>query len=130
METQRQQRISQIIQKDLAEIIQHNLRTNGHLNLIISVTKVSVTSDLQEAKAYLSVFPDDKTAQILKEIKELSNQVKHQLAIRTKNQLRRVPELRFFHDDTANYVSEVEDAFKGKNNPITNPELLSRRKKR
>jgi ribosome-binding factor A len=130
METQRQQRISQIIQKDLAEIIQHNLRTNGHLNLIISVTKVHVTSDLQEAKAYLSVFPEDKTSFILKEIKALANQVKHQLALRTKNQLRRVPELHFFHDDTANYVSEVEDAFKGKHDPIKNPELLSRRKKR
>lgn len=129
METQRQQKISQIIQKDLAEIIQQNLRANGHLNLIISITKVKVTSDLQEAKAYLSVFPEDKTFILLKEIKDLSPQIKHQLAQRTKNQLRRVPELSFYHDDTASYVSKVEDAFKGKNNPIKNPELLSKRKK-
>jgi len=130
METQRQKKISQIIQKDLAEIIQENLRANGQLNLIISVTKVKVTSDLQEAKAYISVFPEDKTVSILKEIKQIAQQVKHQLAQRTKNQLRRVPELTFFHDDTASYVNEVEDAFKGKNDPIKNPDLLSRRKKR
>jgi ribosome-binding factor A len=129
METQRQKRISQIIQKDLAEIIQHNLKANGQLNLIISVTKVKVTSDLQEAKAYLSVFPEDKTISILKEVKEIAQQIKHQLAQRTKNQLRRVPELTFFHDDTASYVSDVEEAFKGKNDPIKNPDLLSRRKK-
>jgi len=130
METQRQKKISQIIQKDLAEIIQENLRANGQLNLIISVTKVKVTSDLQEAKAYISVFPEDKTTSILKEIKLIAQQVKHQLAQRTKNQLRRVPELAFFHDDTASYVNDVEDAFKGKNDPIKNPDLLSRRKKR
>lgn len=129
METQRQKKISQIIQKDVAEIIQENLRANGQLNLIISVTKVNVTSDLQEAKAYISVFPEDKTATILKEIKSIAQHIKHQLAQRTKNQLRRVPELTFFHDDTASYVTKVEDAFKGKNDPIKNPDLLSRRKK-
>ncbi len=129
METQRQQKISQIIQKDLAEIIQENLRKSGQKNLIISVTKLKVTADLLEAKAYISVFPEDKTINILKEIKELSNTIKHQLAIRTKNQLRRVPELKFFNDDTIAYVNELEEAFKSKNNPIKNPDLLDKRKK-
>ncbi|MBS3738358.1 30S ribosome-binding factor RbfA [Mesohalobacter halotolerans] len=129
MESQRQQKISQIIQKDLAEIIQESLRKTGQKNLIISVTKVKVTPDMLEARAYLSVFPEDKTPIIMKEIKGLSNVIKHQLALRTKNQLRRVPEIRFFHDDTAAYVSEVEDAFKGKDNPIKNPDLLNKRKK-
>lgn len=129
MESQRQQKISQIIQKDLAEIIQENLRKTGQKNLIISVTKVNVTPDMLEARAYLSVFPEDKTPIIMKEVKDLSNIIKHQLALRTKNQLRRVPEVNFFHDDTAAYVSEVEDAFKGKDNPIKNPDLLNKRKK-
>ncbi|RRO16786.1 30S ribosome-binding factor RbfA [Flavobacteriaceae bacterium 14752] len=129
MESQRQRKISQIIQKDLAEIIQENLRKTGQKNIIISVTKVKVTPDMLEAKAYLSVFPEEKTPIIIKEIKELSNAIKHQLAMRTKNQLRRVPEVHFFHDDTAAYVSEVEAAFKGKENPIKNPDLLNKRKK-
>lgn len=128
METQRQQKISQIIQKDLAEIIQENLRTAGQKNLIISVTKVKVTPDMLEAKAYLSIFPEDKTMPVLKEIKEISNAIKHQLAIRTKNQLRRVPELKFFHDDTVSYLNDVEEAFKGKNDPIKNPDILGKRK--
>ncbi|NBC59113.1 MAG: ribosome-binding factor A, partial [Bacteroidetes bacterium] len=98
MESQRQQKISQIIQKDLAEIIQESLRKTGQKNLIISVTKVKVTPDMLEARAYLSVFPEDKTPIIMKEIKGLSNVIKHQLALRTKNQLRRVPEIRFFND--------------------------------
>jgi ribosome-binding factor A len=66
---------------------------------------------------------------VMKEIKELSNQIKHQLAMRTKNQLRRVPDLRFFHDDTVSYLNDVEEAFKGKNDPIKNPDLLGKRKK-
>ena len=129
MESQRQQKISQIIQKDLAEIIQESLRKTGQKNLIISVTKVKVTPDMLEARAYLSVFPEEKTPVIMKEIKGLSHIIKHQLAQRTKNQLRRVPELTFFHDDTAAYVSKLEAAFKGKDNPIKNPDLLNKRKK-
>lgn len=129
METQRQKKIGQIIQKDLAEIIQEGLRTTGQKNLIISVTKVKVTPDLLEAKAYLSIFPEDKTIPILKEVKEIANMIKHQLAMRTKNQLRRVPELNFFHDDTVSYLNDVEEAFKGKNDPIKNPDLLGKRKK-
>ena len=129
METQRQKKISQIIQKDLAEIIQENLRQTGQKDLIISVTKVKVTPDMLEAKAYLSVFPEDKTLMVIKEIKQLSNNIKHQLAMRTKNQLRRVPEIQFFNDDTVAYVNAVEEAFKGKNDPIKNPDLLDKRKK-
>ncbi|MGX1025163.1 30S ribosome-binding factor RbfA [Psychroflexus sp. MBR-150] len=129
METQRQQKISQIIQKDLAEIIQDSLRKYGQKNLIVSVTKLKVTADLLEAKAYLSVFPEDKTQAVLKEIKQLSNSIKHQLALRTKNQLRRVPEVKFFNDDTIAYVNELKEAFKGKNNPIKDPDLLDKRRK-
>ena len=128
METQRQKKISQIVQKDLAEIIQENLRNNAQKNLIVSVTKVKVTPDMLQAKAYLSIFPEDKSMIVLKEVKDLANNIKHQLAMRTKNQLRRVPELQFHHDDTASYVNEVEEAFKGKNNPIKNPDLLDNRK--
>lgn len=129
METQRQKKISQIIQKDLAEIIQEALRTTGQKNLVISVTKVKVTPDLLEAKAYLSIFPENKTISVLKEVKEISNTIKHQLAMRTRNQLRRVPEIKFFHDDTMSYLDDVEEAFKGKNDPIKNPDLLGKRKK-
>ncbi|QTY26194.1 30S ribosome-binding factor RbfA [Flavobacterium sp. CS20] len=129
METQRQQKISQIIQKDLAEIIQDSLRKYGQKNLIVSVTKLKVTADLLEAKAYLSVFPEDKTQAVLKEIKQISNSIKHQLALRTKNQLRRVPEVKFFNDDTIAYVNELKEAFKGKNNPIKDPDLLDKRRK-
>jgi len=127
METQRQQKISQIIQKDLAEIIQDNLRKSGQNNLIISVTKVNITPDLLDAKAYLSVFPEDKTIVVLKEVQQLSNSIKHQLAQRTKNQLRRVPEIKFYNDDTVSYVNALEDAFKSKNDPIKNPDLLDKR---
>lgn len=130
METQRQKKIGQIIQKDLAEIIQASLRTAGQKNLIISVTKAKITPDLLEAKAYLSIFPEDKTKPVLKEIKKISNTIKHELAMRTKNQLRRVPELKFFHDDTLSYINDVEEAFKGKNDPIKNPDLLGKQKKR
>ncbi|MFO7702606.1 ribosome-binding factor A [Psychroflexus maritimus] len=118
METNRQKKIAGVIQKDLGNIISTLLKGAGHHNIIISVTKVRVTPDLLQAKAYLSVFPEKHGEELVKSINEIKNKIKHQLAQLTKNQLRRVPELQFFNDDTQAYLNEIEDAFKGKNNPL------------
>ena len=129
MESNRQKKIAGILQKDLAEVIQLELKAAGTQNLIISVTKVRVTPDLLQAKAHLSIFPSEKAEKIVEEIKSIKSKIKHEIAQRTKNQLRRMPELSFYNDDSIEYINDLEQAFKGENDPIKNPNLLDKRKK-
>ena len=128
METNRQKKIAGVLQKDLAEVLQNAAR-DGMKGVIISVTKVQVTTDLSQAKAYLSIFPSDKAETVIAEINKLKYQIKHQIALKTKNQLRRMPNLEFFNDDSLDYIAGIEDAVKGKENPIENRDLLDKRKK-
>lgn len=128
METNRQKKIAGVIQKDLVDILQGAAR-DGMKGVVISVTKVNVTSDLSQAKAYLSIFPSAKKKEILEGIKANSVMIRHALALRTRNQLRRMPELHFFIDDSLDYIENIDDALKGKDDPIKNPESFDKRKK-
>ena len=128
-ESQRQRKISSVLQKDLAQILNRLLKDGGASNLIVSVTKVSVTVDLSLAKVYVSVFPADKGTQVVSELSALKPSIKHQVALLTKNQLRKMPDLSFFNDDSLEYIGQIEQAVKGGQNPITDPSLLERRKK-
>ena len=129
METNRQKKIAGVLQKDLAEILQRAAQGGGLTNILISVTKVKVTSDLSIAKVYISFFPHDKGAELLEGIRSNQPLIKHDLAQRTRNQLRRVPELEFFIDDSLEYINKIERSLKGDDNPIDNPDLLDKRKK-
>lgn len=129
METNRQKKIAGVLQKDLAEVLQNAAR-DGMKGVIISVTKVKVTSDLGQAKVYLSIFPQLKREVILKGVQENTSSIRYEMAKRTRNQLRRMPELAFFIDDSLDYIEDIDNALKGnKENPITNPEVLNKRKK-
>ena len=121
METNRQKKIAGVIQKDLVDILQSAAR-DGMKGVVISVSKVSVTSDLGQAKAYLSIFPSDKKDEIMEGIVANTVMIRHALAIRTKNQLRRMPELSFYIDDSLDYIENIDKALKGENDPIKNPE--------
>ena len=129
MESNRQKKIGGVIQRDLAEILQAHLRDAGKMGILISVSKVKVTTDLSQAKAYLSIFPAKNAQEILKELNEVKPKIKHEVALRTKNQLRRMPNLEFFIDDSLDYIENIEKSMKGDDNPIEQPDLLSRRKK-
>ena len=129
METNRQKKIGALLQNDLVDILQGEIRKNAVANLIISVSKVNVTSDLSLAKVYLSVFPNEKGQEILTAIRSNTPLIKHDLAQRVKQQLRRVPELNFYLDDSLEYLDGIEKALKREENPIENRELLPRRKK-
>jgi len=128
-ESNRQKKIAGVLQNDLANVLQKLLRESGQLGTIISVSKVSVTVDLSKAKVYVSVFPSDKAAKIVEELKVLQPKIKHEISQLTKNQLRKMPDLAFFNDDSLDYINNIEEAVKGKENPIENPELLPKRKK-
>lgn len=129
METNRQKKIGAVLQKDLVDILQGEIRKNNLTNLVISVSKVSVTTDLGIARVYLSVFPPDRASEILEAVKSNAPLIKHDLSQRVKLQLRKVPNLTFFIDDTLDYLEKIDNALAGKENPIENPELLEKRKK-
>ncbi len=129
METNRQKKIGALLQNDLVDILQGEIRKNGITNLVISVSKVSVTSDLSIAKVFLSIFPNEKAVELLAAIRSNTPLIKHDLAQRVKLQLRKVPNLVFQIDDSLEYLEGIDNALKGKENPIENRELLVRRKK-
>lgn len=129
METNRQKKIGGVLQQDLAEILQNHLRDAGIQGILISVSKVKVPTDLSIAKAYLSVFPAKNAEEMLKELNAIKPRIKHELAQRTKHQLRRMPDLEFYVDDSLDYIEKIENSIKGKEDPISNPDLLERRKK-
>jgi ribosome-binding factor A len=129
METNRQKKIGGVIQKDLVDILQGEVRKNGINNLVISVSKVSVTSDLSVATVYLSVFPQEKAKETLEGIKSNTTLIKHDLSQRVRLQLRRVPNLVFFIDDSLDYIEKIDNALSNRENPIENRDLLEKRRK-
>ena len=104
------------------------LRESGQLGIIISVSKVTVTTDLSLSKVFTSVFPAEKSDLIVKELNELKPKIKHQIAQKTKHQLRKMPDLVFYNDDSLEYINNLENAVKGKENPIKDTDLLDKRK--
>lgn len=129
METQRQKKIAGVIQEDIADILQRSAIDGGLKGTLISVTKVSVPTDLSLAKVYLSIFPTKNAEEIMEGITSNQPLIKHELAQRTRHQLRRVPELTFFLDDSLDYIENIEKSLKGDENPIENRDLLAKRKK-
>ena len=128
-ETNRQRKIAGVLQKDLVDVLQKAAQ-DGMRGVIISVSKVRVTSDLGIAKVYLSVFPSDKREDIIKGVQHNTTSIRYEMASRTKHQLRRMPELLFFGDDTLDYNEGIDKSLKGEDgNPIKNPSILPRRKK-
>jgi ribosome-binding factor A len=128
MESNRQKKIASVLQKDLADVLQGAATRGGMRGIIISVTKVNVTVDLSIAKINLSIYPIDKGKEILEGISSNTALIKHELAQRTRHQLRRMPSLEFLLDDSLEYIDNIDRSLKGLDNPIDNPDLLDKRK--
>jgi ribosome-binding factor A len=107
MYTIRQNKVSRLIQKELAEFFQHESRElfSGKL---ISVTVVRVSKDLSVAKVYLSVFPSEGSQTLLALVKQISGQIRGYLGHKVGKQLRIVPQLDFFIDDSLDYIDNIE----------------------
>jgi len=127
--TQRQKKIGGILQQDLAKVLQKAATDGGLRGIIISVSKVNVTTDLSVAKVYLSIFPNKEAKPLLEGIKSNKPLIRHELAKLTRHQLRRMPQLEFFIDDSLEYIDGIERSLKGEDNPLDNPDLLDKRKK-
>lgn len=110
MQETRQNRISRLLQKELSLIFQSQTRMMH--GVMVSVTRVKVSPDLSICTAYLSIFPSDKGEEILKNIKNNASQVRYELGTRVRNQLRVIPELRFFIDDSLDYLERIDELLK------------------
>lgn len=117
-ESSRQKKIGTLLQQEVAQLLQAAVRQQGVANLIVSVTKVRVTVDLSLAKVYLSIFPSNKAEYSLNALKENRYQLKHDLSQRLKNQLRRIPDLSFYLDDSLDYIEAIEKDLTHPDNPI------------
>lgn len=129
-ETPRQKKIGTVLQKEIAALLQNAIRKGNVSNLMISVTKVNVTSDLSIAKIYLSIFPNNLASSYFENLKENKSQLRHDLSQKMKNQLRRIPELHFYLDDSLDYIEAIEKELDKGENPIKNPNDLESRQKK
>ncbi len=106
METTRQAKISRLLQKELSEIFrQQTAKTHG---VLVSVSTVRVSPDLSIARAYLSIFPSDKSAEMMANINAQAKTIRYELAQRVRFQLRKTPELQFYVDDSLDYIENID----------------------
>ena len=129
-ETPRQRKIAAVLKRELSLMLQEDLRKKGTNNIVISITKVSVTIDLSLAKIYISIFPKTETEKYFNSIQENVFQINHQMSSRMKNQLRKMPKFSFFIDDSLDYIEGIEKAISKPDNPILNSSLLIKRQKK
>ncbi|MDE5751158.1 MAG: 30S ribosome-binding factor RbfA [Duncaniella sp.] len=106
METTRQAKISRLLQKELSEIFrQQTAKTHG---VLVSVSAVRVSPDLSVARVYLSIFPADKSQELLESITKSAKTVRYELAQKVRFQLRKCPELTFYLDDSLDYIENID----------------------
>ena len=108
METTRQKKIGVTIQKDLTVIFQKLLKNSSFNSTIVSVTKVRVSPDLSSAKIYLSVFPFKNLQNVFDLVLDKKKEIRNALALLVKNQVRRIPELFFYNDDSLEHIDNVD----------------------
>jgi ribosome-binding factor A len=110
-EGKRQKQVASVLEKELNEIFQRLglAMMNGGM---ISIAAVKITPDLYEARVYLSCFKISDTKEVLKKIEERSWEIKRELTARVRHQLRSMPILKFFIDDTLEYVDKMEQLFR------------------
>lgn len=110
METTRQQKISRLIQKELSEIFL--LQTKSMHGVMVSVSAVRISPDLSVCRVYLSIFPSSRGEEIIKNINDNVKAVRYELGQRLRFQLRIIPELKFFIDDSLDYIEHIDELLK------------------
>ena len=110
MESNRQQKFAGVIQEDLAAILQRE-GANYLPNTMVTITKVRVTPDLAIARVFLSFFSNNNNQLALQTIKQHSSEIRYKLGSRIKDQVRVIPQLEFFIDDTSEYVDRMDKIF-------------------
>ncbi|MBN2167384.1 MAG: 30S ribosome-binding factor RbfA [Marinilabiliaceae bacterium] len=111
MDSLRQKKISRLVQKDLGEIFQREV-SDLISGTMVSVTTVRVSPDLGIAKVYLSIFPSEKKNEIFESVKAGAPKIRHLLGRRVGKQLRVIPELHFYIDDSLDYIENIDRLLK------------------
>ena len=107
METTRQNKISRLLQKELSEIfLAQTRKTHG---TIVSVSIVRISPDLSIATVYLSVFPSEKAQATIESVNASAREIRYELAQKVRFQLRKIPELRFYLDDSLDYIEKIDN---------------------
>ena len=110
MQETRQNKIARLLQKELSLIFQQQTRaTHGTM---VSVTRTKISPDLSICTAYLSIFPSEKAEELLANIQRNEKSVRYELGRRIRNQVRIIPELRFFIDDSLDYIEHIDELLK------------------
>ena len=111
MESTRQKKVARLVLKELSQIF--NIESNNILgSIMISITAVRISPDLGYANIYLSVFPVTDPEDALDKIKKNGSLLRKKLGIAVRNQLRVVPELNFYIDDSAEYAEQIDNLLK------------------
>jgi len=116
MQETRQNKISRLLQKELSQIFQE--QTRAMHGVMVSVTQVRISPDLGVCTAHLSIFPSEKGEELLANINKNNAQIRYTLGQRVRHQLRIIPELRFFIDDSLDYIDRIDELLK---RPTSNP---------
>lgn len=110
MDSTRQNKIARLIQKELGDIfLKMTKETRG---VLVSVSIVRVSPDLGIAKAYLSVFPSEKGEEVVNHLNENIKAIRFELGNRVRHQLRIIPEIRFYIDDSLDYIENIDKLLK------------------
>jgi ribosome-binding factor A len=118
MESNRQKRVANLLQQDMAELFRI-LSKEEFRGVMISVSKLRISPDLGYAKVYLSMFPVNDKEQLLLAIREMAPKIRFELGKRIGKQLRIVPELEYFIDDSIDYEAQIDKLLReGGENPI------------
>lgn len=110
METTRQNKIARLLQKELSEIFL--LQTKSMHGVLVSVSAVRISPDLSIARVYLSIFPSEKGEELIKNINTNMKSIRYELGTRVRFQLRIIPELKFFLDDSLDYLEHIDELLK------------------
>jgi len=110
MQETRQNKIARLLQKELSMIFQE--QTRAMHGTMVSVTRTKVSPDLGICTAYLSIFPSERGEELLQNIEKNNAQIRFTLGQRVRHQLRIVPELRFFIDDSLDYIDRIDQLLK------------------
>lgn len=121
MESQRQLKFASLITKDLAELFQRSFKSLFE-GAFVTITHVKVSPDLGVASVYMSFLGTNQDVLLLEKVEEHNKQIRQELAKKIRHQVRVIPELRFFLDDTAVHAAKIDELLAGLNIPAPNPD--------
>lgn len=110
MESTRQAKIARLLQKELSEMFRRQTAAMG--GVLVSVSAVRISPDLSVARGYLSIFPSERAEEILKNINSNVRTIRYELGKIVRFQLRKIPELSFFIDDSLDYIEHIDNILK------------------